>query len=337
MAHRRQSHRKRKEIEPGALSDGSERGMCGRKRQTIFSSEQFEDIAGAVLAGKHGAVQIATKLPESTSWRKLCGANNIPVHYAPNLMVHTQNKVTAAVETAMGGRLEEVEKELALAKHALVNMQRKLSRREKEAAIALATEQAASEEAIFIKNAEIKELKAWRLATDFALMEEEELRNMEAAAAAGAGLSQQVSPMAYSCTTCSLFPSPLQCRWLTPPMPDGLPIPQEELKLVLFFERGKFTARARIIGYNLLRRGVAAKELGGCMEALAPLFGVKLVSDNPAHSAVPSDKTSRKFQVSSMACSCTASQLHHLTAALPKLHCLTPPMPDGLQLHTRNG
>ena len=88
-------------------------------------------------------------------------------------------------------------------------------------------------------------------------------------------------------------------------------------------------------GYD--RRGVAAKELGGCMEALAPLFGVKLVSDNPAHSAVPSDKTSRKFQVSSMACSCTASQLHHLTAALPQLHCLTPPMPDGLQLHTRNG
>ena len=120
-------------------------------------------------------------------------------------------------------------------------------------------------------------------------------------------------------------------------MPDGLPIPQEELKLVQSFERGKFTARARIIGYNLLRRGVAAKELGGCMEALAPLFGVKLVSDNPAHSAVPSDKTSRKFQVSSMACSCTASQLHHLTAALPQLHCLTPPMPDGLQLHTRNG
>ena len=27
------------------------------------------------------------------------------------------------------------------------------------------------------------------------------------------------------------------------------------------FERGKFTARARTIGYNLLRRGVAAKEL----------------------------------------------------------------------------
>ena len=88
---------------------------------------------------------------------------------------------------------------------------------------------------------------------------------------------------------------------------------------------------------SALRRRVAAKELGGCMEALAPLFGVKLVSDNPAHSAVPSDKTSRKFQVSSMACSCTASQLHHLTAALPQLHCLTPPMPDGLQLHTRNG
>ena len=45
----------------------------------------------------------------------------------------------------------------------------------------------------------------------------------------------------------------------------------------------------------MLRRGVAAKELGGCMEALAPLFGVKLVSDSPAHSAVPSDKTSRKI------------------------------------------
>ena len=223
MAHRRQSHRKRKEIEPGALSDGSERGMCGRKRQTIFSSEQFEDIAGAVLAGKHGAVHIATKLPESTSWRKLCSANNIPVHYAHNLMYHTQNKVTAAVETAMEGRLEEVEKELAVAKHALVNMKRKLTRREKEAASALAAKQAANEEAISSKNAEIKELKAWRLATDFALMEEEELRNMEVAAAAGAGLSQQVSPMAYSCTTCSLFSSPLQCpmaypsnaRWLT--------------------------------------------------------------------------------------------------------------------------
>ena len=90
-----------------------------------------------------------------------------------------------------------------------------------------------------------------------------------------------------------------------------------------FFERGKFTARARIIGYNLLRHGVSAKELGGCMEALAPLFGVKLVSDNPAHSAVPSDKTSRKFQVSSMACSCTASQLHCLTAA-PPYSCTTP-------------
>ena len=88
---------------------------------------------------------------------------------------------------------------------------------------------------------------------------------------------------------------------------------------------------------SALRRRVAAKELGGCMEALAPLFGVKLVSDNPAHSAVPSDKTSRKFQVSPMACSCTTSQLHYLTATLPQLHCLTPPMPDGLQLHTRNG
>ena len=104
MAHRRQSHRKRKEIEPGALSDGSERGMCGRKRQTIFSSEQFEDIAGAVLAGKHGAVQIATKLPESTSWRKLCGANNIPVHYAHNLMVHTPG-LRSALTAWLTGRL----------------------------------------------------------------------------------------------------------------------------------------------------------------------------------------------------------------------------------------
>ena len=199
----RTSNRKRKAIEPGALSDGTTRGEAdrGRKRQTIVSSEQFEDIASAVLAGKHGAVQITIKLPESTSWRKLCGANDIPVQYNPTLMVHTQNKVIAAVETAMEGRLEEVEKELALAKHALVNMQRKLTRREKEAASALAAKQAASEEAIYIKNAEIKELKAWRLATDFALMEEEELRNMEVAAADGAGLSQQVSPMAYSCTT----------------------------------------------------------------------------------------------------------------------------------------
>ena len=88
----------------------------------------------------------------------------------------------------------------------MVNTMRKLSRREKEAAIALAAEQAASEEATSIKNAEIKELKAQRLAMDFALMEEGELRNMEAAAAAaGADLQQQVSPMAHSCTTFSLF------------------------------------------------------------------------------------------------------------------------------------
>ena len=75
---------------PGALSDGTVAGNRGRKRQTIVSSEQFEGIASALLAGKHGAVQIAIKLPESTSWRKLCSANNIPVHYNHNLMVHAQ-------------------------------------------------------------------------------------------------------------------------------------------------------------------------------------------------------------------------------------------------------
>ena len=47
------------------------------------------------------------------------------------------------------------------------------------------------------------------------------------------------------------------------------------------------------------------------MEALAPLFGAKLVSDNPAHSAVPSDTTARIMQVSSMAYSCTASTALH--------------------------
>ena len=38
------------------------------------------------------------------------------------------------------------------------------------------------------------------------------------------------------------------------------------------FERGKFTTRARIIGFTLLHRGVAARELGAAMRDLAPLY-----------------------------------------------------------------
>ena len=42
------AYRKMKAIEPGALSDGTVAGNRGRKRQTIFSSEQFEGIASAL-------------------------------------------------------------------------------------------------------------------------------------------------------------------------------------------------------------------------------------------------------------------------------------------------
>ena len=63
--------------------------------------------------------------------------------------------------------------------------------------------------------------------------------------------------------------------------PDGLPAAdlQQVNNTMEMYAEGKYTARARILCYQLLRRGVPAHQLGATIAELAPLFGVELTSD----------------------------------------------------------
>ena len=76
--------------------------------------------------------------------------------------------------------------------------------------------------------------------------------------------------------------------------PDGLPAAdlQQVNNTMEMYAEGKYTARARILCYQLLRRGVPAHQLGATIAELAPLFGVELTSDR-AGRIVPSAKAGR--------------------------------------------
>eukprot|EP01052_Picozoa_sp_SAG31_P021717 SAG31_NODE_1694_length_7509_cov_14.080432_2_plen_312_part_00 len=66
--------------------------------------------------------------------------------------------------------------------------------------------------------------------------------------------------------------------------------------VIRLYREGKFTTRARIIGYTLLRHGVSTKTLGACIQDLAPLFDARLAADGGGRQTF-SETTARRLQV----------------------------------------